>query len=669
MIKKDIIENIAKDTYLNHKAKFETLKERWLTLVDRYENKLREGSISANTESKITLGGAYALVENAIPRLLARQPKYRYMARARDDSESADMYDEFSEYQWNEAECQSKIKKVAKWGLVCGLSGWKMGWKEERKVYKKRTKEILGMEVKNKLLEPFAKTVLKDQEDILSNYTFEPLKPHDLIWSVEAEEVNDCRVIGYKSRATIKELKKDGYDVRDVVFNIRTSDLWKERLEQNDGISDYRANKMIEDVEVEVAELYVRVLNDQGYYEYWVVTLACYGEDNPETIRCEQNTLDRNFAPVGIFRPIDRLGKFYGFGLVEPVQGVLDAEEDTLNMAIEALWTDVSRPMEYVPANLLAPDAIQYKPRTLVPVKILGQSVAVMQTPTPNMNGVQYVNDFLNKAKQNTSGITDYQTGSDQLKGNKTLGEIQIKTQESNARITMIMDNFEKQVLEPMGKYALWMNQQFLADNKKIIYRVLGKKGNVMEKNIKFKDIEAVKDVVVVSGSTMLASQQAELQKWSLLLNQVYMEEKSLNPTPINKEAIWERIFENGVQIKDVENFLPNAKEREEGDVQGQMAQLQDAKEESANPQTARVLPTDNHEVHLEIHKAALNAGGIDHPYAPEEQAMLQQHINDHVRVMGGAVPPYQQGMEQAVNNQVMQPNEAANNEAGGGAV
>ena len=657
MIKNELIEQIALQTYQNHQDKFENLQERWLGLVNRYENKLREGSITANTEAKITLGGAYSLVENALPRLLTRQPKYRYLARGREDSEAAELYDEFSEYQWNEAECQSKIKKVARWGLVCGLAGWKMGWKEERKILKRRTKEIMGIEIKNKLLEPFAKSVIKEEEEMVSNYTFNSLKPHDLIWSTEAEELEDCRVIGFKDRATIKELKKDGYNVKDVVFNIKNTDYWKERMEQDDGISNYQANKLTEDEDVEVAELYVRALNDQKYYEYFVVTLACYDETNPEVIRSEENTLDKKFAPIGIFRPVDRLGKFYGFGLIEPVSGVLDAEEDTLNMALEALWTDVSKPMEYVPSNLLAPDSIQYKPRTLIPVKILGQSVAPMPTPVPDMNGVQYINEYLTKAKQNTSGITDFQTGAEQLKGQKTLGEIQIKTQESNARLSMIMDNFEKQVLEPMGKYALWMNQQFLAENKKIFYKIIGKKGQMTEKAIKFKDVEAIKDVIVYSGSTMLASQQAELQKWSLLLNQVYMEEKSLQPVPINKEAIWERILENGVQVKDVENFLPSVKEREEKQVTGQVGQLDDAVEESDNPVVARVLPTDDHQVHLQIHQEVAKVGikSDGTPMAPEEIQMLVQHINDHSVAMGGQVPQFAQGQSQALNQQMAQ--------------
>jgi hypothetical protein len=676
---KQLIERIAINTYTQHKSAFQTVTEKWLNLVSRYDNELRKGAISSQTTSKIALGGAFALVENAIPRLLSRQPKYRYLARGREDANAAEVYDEFSDYQWTEADCQSKIKKVARWGLTCGLAGWRMGWKIETNKYKKRTKEIMGIEVQNPLLQQYAKTVVKDAEDVISNYTFEAVKPSDLIWSVESEEVADCRVIGFKTRASIKLLKSQGFDVKQLTYSIRNTDEFKERMNQKEGISTQQENREAEETDVEVATLYIRVLNDTGYYEYYVCTLGTY-DGNPSVLKTEENTLDRKFAPMGIFRPVDRLGKFYGVGIIEPVTGILDGEEDLFNMALEALYTDISRPMEYVPANLMKPDSIGYGPRKLIPVKVLGQTVAVMTTPSPNMNGVQYMNDYLTRTKQNVSAITDFQTGADQLKGSKTLGEIQIKTQESNARISMIMDNFEKQVLEPMGKYALWMNHQFLAENPKTIFRVVGKKGKLMEKNIKFKDIEAIKDVIVVAGSTMLASQQAELQKWTLLLNQVYMEEKSPNPTPINKEAIWERLLEDGVLIRDTENFLPSLKEREEGSVQNQMADMAHAKEENANPLIARVLPTDTPKIHIPLHQAEIKVReqelsamqgqqqpqdqmgqeqmgqdmqGLDERKVQELQ-MLVQHLNDHTAIVGGPVPPHAGGLEvgQGTNEQ-----------------
>jgi hypothetical protein len=151
-------------------------------------------------------------------------------------------------------------------------------------------------------------------------------------------------------------------------------------------------------------------------------------------------------------------------------------------------------------------------------------------------------------------------------------------------------------------------------------------------------------------------SQQEELQKWTAVLNQVRMEEQSPNPTPINKQEIWERIFSQGLMQKDLEVFLPNAKEIEEKEVKGDMSQLQDAKEENANPLIARVLPTDNPAVHLKLHQAEAKvreqevqmmqqSGQMDQRKVEELQILLQ-HINSHVQQAGGTNPSYTEGMQ-----------------------
>jgi hypothetical protein len=128
---------------------------------------------------------------------------------------------------------------------------------------------------------------------------------------------------------------------------------------------------------------------------------------------------------------------------------------------------------------------------------------------------------------------------------------------------------------------------------------------------------------------------------------------------PINKEPIWENLLVNGIQIKDPETYIPSLKEREENEVTTDMAQMQDAKSENANPTTARVLPSDNPKVHIPLHKAEIEARqreiqqteqqGVDgqeyNDFVMATQ-MLTQHLNDHINATGGQNPAYTQGME-----------------------
>lgn len=658
MIKDETLKQIAVSTITSHESKYKVLQDKWEDLSARYENQLRAGSISDKTDSKIALGGAYALVENAIPRMLSRQPRFRYLARGREDSESAELYDEFSGYQWDESEAQNTLKKIAKLALIHGLAGWKMGWKEETIITKKKGKEILGRKVTNPIAMDLAdklgigKNVKIDEENTIANFTLSEIKAPDLIWNVEAKGIKDVRVMGHKFRKTIKELKLEGYKVTEVMSAIQNTDAFRAKLENLDGVSSGQESTLLEQEEVEGAELYTKVLNDNGVYEYHIITTAQPSIGSVQVISVEKNPFDNQFIPMGIFRPIEKPEKFYGFGIIEPATGILDAEEDTINVAISQQWMSLVPPIEVQADNILDMDKLTYEPRSIMPVRRLGQSLAVTPTAQVNTNAVSYIGDFLQKSKQNVSAITDFQTGAEQVGGAKTLGEIQIKTQEANARLSMIMDAFEKEVIEPIGKYALWMNQQFLADNPKIIYRVVSRKGQVNEKPIKFKDIEAIKDVIVIAGSSALVAQQAEIQKWTLLLNQAYAEEKEPNPVPINKEAIWERLLEDGLLIKDVENFLPSVKEREEQSSQNKMSDMDHAKEENTNPLIARVMPTDTPQVHVPLHQAEIkareaevSATGQQDERKVEELQMLIQHLNDHVAQAGGAVPPHSAGM------------------------
>lgn len=639
---KEKVVNLCAETIKAHERTFPDWKKKVDYLIARYENELREDSITAMTDTKATLGASFALVENATPRINSRRAKYKYLAREGSDEPAAELYEEFSEWQFDESGAETELDEVVTLAGITGLAGWKMGWKETRKVVSKNGKEVLGFKISNpvaiKILEKLkaGKDIKVSEEQVTANYTFDALHPKDLLWSVECKRVKDAPVLGHKFTRRLDQLESSGYDVSELVAEkIANPDMTdKPEGETNDPYMD----------SVTGAELYVE-FEHEGIVRSFVVTMAKM--DNPICIGFQENPYDMQFRPVGFYRPVKRPGKLIGFGLIEPSIGQINVEEDTINMAATALWTDISKPMEYDPSNIIDIDALEYGARVLVPVRNLGKSVAVMPTPQVPTGTVSFFANYFNKSKQNTSGITDYQSGADQISGDKTLGEIQIKTAESNTRIAKMARNFEMEVLEPMGRIALFMNQQFLKDNKKMIFRILGRKGEVLEKKIKFNDIEAIKDVVVVGGSGSLALQQFAFQKWAAILDRAYIEEKSANPVKINKEPMWEKMLSDGAMIKDVETYIPSLRDIEEQDVKGKVAQMKDAKEENAQPITAKVLPSDDANIHITLHKAEIErrkreidmAGqkGIEVPQdVLEELQILVVHLDDHVKQSGG---------------------------------
>jgi len=642
-------EQIAVDVYQDHTLKYQDLKQKWVDLLSRYENELRAGSITAETQSKTRLGQAFSLVENFVSRAIAQIPRFHYLPREADDVEFVDQYEEFNEYQHDQAKSKDAYEMIAKWGGICGLSGFKMGWQTEQILHKKKGKEVFGKVITNPTVVDamdklrIGKSVKVDDNETISNWTIDPIAPYDLIWSTSAITRDDCYVLGHRiHNKTFKQLKQEGYDVKRLSQRIRSDEnYWKNLTEKYQNVS---ASKIFDLIEIELAELYIKYLTNSGVWEYWVITLGDVAEGiyagTPVSVRSEKNPFDKQFCPVGIFRPIKRPGKLYAFGIIEPVMGVLDTEEDSLNMVMEAFWTDVARPMEYVPDNVLDENSLEFKPRTLVPVRKLGESVNVMNTPKPDMGSASYLFNFLERAKQNVTAITDYQTGANQVQKNQTATEVRTKSFLSEQRSNKIMQAFESEVLELSGKMALWLNKQYLADQKEIIYRVLGRKGRLMEKKMKLKVVEAIKDVVIVSGSSIYIDRTEELNRWMALYNLAVGEAK-LGPAgiPMEREKIVEKILERGYGVKDPENYIPSLQEREEAGVLKKQQDLEQAKQENQDPINARVMPDDDPKIHIPIHQTALRNGGDGQPYTPEQMQAMSAHINEHTRMAGGAVP------------------------------
>lgn len=659
--KEDKVKQMAIDAYLGHIQTFLVLRDRFQALMDRYENKLRAGSITARSEVKAPLGGAFSLVENGLPRIIGRKPKYRYAARENGDVKPAEIYDEFSEYQYDQAEVAEELEEIAKWGLATGLSGYEMGWKTETKMTKKSGKKVpvIGYKIVNPLalkaikamgLDKKMEDTTVDEEKTVSNYTVTAIKPADLIWSPSARKISKAPVKGYKFVKKLATLKYEGFNIEPLMGQLLSTDRDGQVDRQHDDIVDASKVALFEEQEADVAKLYVDFPNENGVVESWVVHLGAISGGAPVAIGCQENPLEEKFVPMGFFVPIRRPGKAYGFGLIEPSIGVLDAEEDGFNMALEAEWTATVPPIELNPANIIDMASFKYGPRSIMAVRNLGQSLAVTNVPRPNAGAYQFFQDYLNRAKQNITGITDYQTGADQAKGNQTLGEIQLKTEESNSRMGQIQANFDRQIIQTMGENALRFNKQFLRDAKDLVFRVVGKKGAVSEKEISFEDIEAIKDIISVPGATSLASQSMEMARYTQLLTQAREEEATLQPVPINKEPIWERLLEHGYRIQDPETFLPSLKEREEAEVGGKEAQIADAKQENEQPINARVLPEDDPEVHIKLHSAEIERRnrelemaqqqGVEiPPEVIEELQMLVQHRDDHVAQAGGVNP------------------------------
>lgn len=635
----------------SNEQKYENLRRKWEKLYARYNNEVRPGSITEKTESKVRLAQAFSIVEQSAARSLAQAPRFQFESRKGKNYEAVQKYQQFSSFQWDKNGADKVIEDIYRWGVITGLSGWKVGWKIKKKIVNK--KSTIGFSIENPIHGEVSIKTKKNVELVSNNWDIQAIKPFDLLWNDEATGLEDVEMLAHRETRTLKQLEFIGFDAKKLRNSIlNNQSYWDKQL---DDFDHDQKSRMVDNMALSVYECYVTDFTGGVLTEKVVFIAGGEGIDGGKTpLETMDNPFDDKFKAIGIFRPIVIPGKFYGYGLIEPVEHVLDAEEDTFNMTTEALWTDISRPMEFNPANLLEPDSIEFGPRVLIPVKHIGESVGVLPTPSPDMAGAANTLGFLERSKQNVTAITDYQTGADQAGGQKTLGEIEIKTIQSDQRSTKLLKSLEYDLLQPLGKAVLSLNKQYLAGDKKITFTTTTGKGQLKDDSINFNEIDSIQEVKVLHGSTASVMRNQELNKWNQFFN---MGAQAMQMgVQVDLQEIFRSMVEEGLDVSAPEKYLPSLKEQEKGAVDEQMAQLEAAKAENADPRMARVQESDNHKIHIQIHQAAVKAGGNGQKqYSPEELQMLTSHINQHVEMAGGAVPVAQQAVDQGVAQQVGQ--------------
>ena len=637
-----------------HEIKFAPLRDKWLKYHDMYEGKVM-GKIAQKTTSKVSLGQGYSIIEQAKAQALSQQPRFQFKSRRNENYEELRKYNEFLQYQMDKNEAVGTIEDIYTWAAVTGLAGWKVGW--EFKTSEETVREAGGMVVTNPLLYPISKKKKKEKRD--GNWTLQYVKPFDLLWNTGATGTNNLSMIAHRQTMTIKDMEAFGIKTKELKDKVLSNaSYWDTKLDPyHTEDASQRKEGMLNAMSFNVYETYYTEMEGEKRVEKIAFVVGGDGlSDGKMVVEDTENNFDGQFKPMGILRLVKKPGKFYGIGLLEPVEGILQAEEDMFNLNLESVMTDTMRPMEYNPENVLDPQGISYGPRKLIAVRRIGESVAPLPTPKIDVGAASFTLGYLEKNKQNVTAITDYQTGADRLSTSKTATEIKLKTAQSEQRSNKMIISMERELLTPLGKMVLSLNKQFLAEEEDIEYQVSGKDGILKNKKLKFADIDGIEDVQVVRGSTAMVEQEKQKEKYMALLElALTMQQAGIQ---MNTRHILNSLLEQGLDIDSPEHYLPSDKTAEAEQVGGKMNEMEKAKQENENPETAKVLPTDDHEIHIKIHQADLKT-----PYPPDIKAMKLKHLNEHVELSGG-MPAQQQNegtpqipTEQGVNiNQ--QPNE-----------
>jgi len=292
-----------------------------------------------------------------------------------------------------------------------------------------------------------------------------------------------------------------------------------------------------------------------GIWEFWGSVISKDGKDIEENrlmmlandkylIRNQENGYNHKKPPYILTVPLTYPHRgFAGISLVEPMAKLQYAFNNILNLFMDNLNFSVNKMFEYNPTSLQNPKAIL----TIWPGKTIAKTVdtpVLQEVMTTNVaKDAVYGLDVLSREMQEGTAVTEFLMGMPGKKA-KTLGEVEIKTSESQGLFDIIARDLEENSLKPL----LEMSYDLM---------------------VQFSDFEDRKDKyqINVDGLSLILMQQKQIQQISQILVMA-LKSPDLKPrTDIGD--LWQRLL--GIyNLSDV-YIEPEEAEQQAGQPEGQM--------------------------------------------------------------------------------------------------
>lgn len=195
-------------------------------------------------------------------------------------------------------------------------------------------------------------------------------------------------------------------------------------------------------------------LKDKTYSgaRWYVVTLHL---STHTLLRMQHDDLDQSrFVPMILFPRADRATEGFSF-IGHKLITVTEEHTAYRNMGADCCSRAVNSPIQRVSGSLWDPDEQPMGPKQVIDVRTIGE-VAPLELPdVPQSVFVQI--QAAENAGRRLGGINDIASGQQVEKGNPTLGEVQMATEQSFVRMDLIVRRAQKAVEAIMQiRHAIW---------------------------------------------------------------------------------------------------------------------------------------------------------------------------------------------------------------------
>jgi len=609
----------AEAWYRSYKSIYERLENLYFSNLaygrgdDRIESE--RNSYARSLPTQYSSGQAFQIVETMLPRLVAGKIRCEVIGQEESDKKGAKFSEKVLNFQIESDHLDEKLEDYIRQATKT-LGILKIDVKTEKiKTFRRGHKYEMKVPFTSKRVGFGPEKEIEEVKDKFT-HVLQTIPYEDLIVPRGTSQ-DSLPFLGVKIKKTIREMRDDGryinMDLTSMLSMIGQTldEFTKEREEQQDVTYSDPIGFFLEK-EVVIKEIYYR-------YEGRMY-LSAFTEQGDIMVRNEVLKFWHNKFPIRLLSLIPVENQVIGLSPLQTTEDEINMLDDWTNIILSVAMYDVLKPTLYDPKRTginWRKNPPVYGPGMMYPMNDPRNSFIVLNTPKIDTSH-QFILEYLERRTQNKSAVTDYISGTDEVEGDKTLGEVKLKTAQANRRFQLIIKRIRRE-LSVVFSMMNANNQQFLPDKYPV--RIFGEKGWEWEK-LSSESIQGNFDHRVKGYENILSEMVERVQKYRAMLA-----DGIKFPQIVNVPEIIRMLFEDGYQVEEMDRIIIPVQEQLQDRDNAKKQVAQQAAKENENPVTAVVRPDEDHAIHLTVHTAFLQSPAFKQ-LPREHQGALVRHID-----------------------------------------
>lgn len=551
----------------------EFLRNKWLILYRLY----RGETLNEWTYGRLQLHSPepFKIIETLHPRLMrtiyGSEKWFSLYAESDQHDPNAKAQEAMCRDQFRNMQHYEKASRLIRNGLIYGTAIQKTYWKQQigtrkyRSAKRKPHPKIPGATIVD------LSEIKKEELAFDGNYSHQ-VEIFDFLTSPNASSIEEAEWAADRSLwpdYKVKQMGELGHWLnldqlerhpgsKDLSFG----DDFKERKSYSYGVFDPReASNAPHIPHYQVIDWYgpLVVKEEGGGYETKMCNVVMIEPDGPQIIaRITEIPWWHGEKPYQVWKPIDLENEMYGIGAIEMIAR-LSREKDVkrqLGMAAAQLAGN--------PAFALSDEAnipggqLVLQPGLAIRTGMSDPSKAIWPIHIPDTSDTSLKAEaILTTDIRETAGTTSPSMGASDPFGasDKTATQHTSEVDMTNLRVSDMVSNYEKQVIESMLRQMTWNNQQFMSYDR--VIRDVGAIGIRWMDRYTIRPEDLIGRFIVQSlASFRLLTKQTQVQQLVNLLDRIPVFAQIYGPTAIKGPKLMAYVLEHGFDIRNADEFV-----------------------------------------------------------------------------------------------------------------